>query len=71
MNIPMLLSQITQGIFAFFCTHAAGLAGKFQHLVLIMLVSEPRQTFLMERLILEAPQPPGAMCCCFCPPART
>lgn len=42
MNISMLLSQITQGIFAFFCTHAAGLAGKFQHLVLIMLVSEPQ-----------------------------
>ncbi|KAM9648177.1 uncharacterized protein ACIBXB_011224 isoform 5-T5 [Morphnus guianensis] len=41
-NISMLLSQITQGIFAFFCTHAAGLAGKFQHLVLIMLVSEPQ-----------------------------
>ncbi|XP_049673388.1 sodium-dependent lysophosphatidylcholine symporter 1-A-like isoform X6 [Accipiter gentilis] len=38
-NISMLLSQITQGIFAFFCTHAAGLAGKFQHLVLIMLVT--------------------------------
>ncbi|KAM6248637.1 sodium-dependent lysophosphatidylcholine symporter 1-like [Porphyrio hochstetteri] len=34
-----LAFQITQGIFAFFCTHAAGLAGKFQHLVLIMLVS--------------------------------
>ncbi|KAM7090729.1 sodium-dependent lysophosphatidylcholine symporter 1-like isoform 5-T6 [Ciconia maguari] len=32
-----LAFQITQGIFAFFCTHAAGLAGKFQHLVLIML----------------------------------
>lgn len=42
MNISMLLSQVTQGIFAFFCTHAAGLAGKFQHLVLIMLVSEPQ-----------------------------
>ncbi|XP_072735530.1 sodium-dependent lysophosphatidylcholine symporter 1-like isoform X2 [Ciconia boyciana] len=37
MNVSTLLSQITQGIFAFFCTHAAGLAGKFQHLVLIML----------------------------------
>ncbi|XP_040978691.1 sodium-dependent lysophosphatidylcholine symporter 1-B-like isoform X2 [Aquila chrysaetos chrysaetos] len=34
-----LAFQITQGIFAFFCTHAAGLAGKFQHLVLIMLVT--------------------------------
>ncbi|XP_034642970.1 sodium-dependent lysophosphatidylcholine symporter 1-B-like isoform X4 [Trachemys scripta elegans] len=33
-----LAFQIAQGIFAFFCTHAAGLAGKFQHLVLIMLV---------------------------------
>lgn len=32
-------SQVMQGIFAFFCTHAAGLAGKFQHLVLVMLVS--------------------------------
>lgn len=42
MNVSALLSQITQGIFAFFCTHAAGLAGKFQHLVLIMLVSEPQ-----------------------------
>ncbi|XP_072735533.1 sodium-dependent lysophosphatidylcholine symporter 1-like isoform X5 [Ciconia boyciana] len=39
MNVSTLLSQITQGIFAFFCTHAAGLAGKFQHLVLIMLVT--------------------------------
>ncbi|XP_075294716.1 sodium-dependent lysophosphatidylcholine symporter 1-like [Opisthocomus hoazin] len=38
-NVSVLLSQITQGIFAFFCTHAAGLAGKFQHLVLIMLVT--------------------------------
>ncbi|XP_040464353.1 sodium-dependent lysophosphatidylcholine symporter 1-like isoform X2 [Falco naumanni] len=37
-----LAFQITQGIFAFFCTHAAGLAGKFQHLVIIMLVSEPQ-----------------------------
>lgn len=45
MNVCMLLSQITQGIFAFFCTHAAGLAGKFQHLVLIMLVSEPQRDF--------------------------
>ncbi|XP_068272258.1 sodium-dependent lysophosphatidylcholine symporter 1-like isoform X2 [Nyctibius grandis] len=34
-----LAFQITQGIFAFFCTHVAGLAGKFQHLVLIMLVT--------------------------------
>ncbi|XP_027646071.1 sodium-dependent lysophosphatidylcholine symporter 1-like isoform X2 [Falco peregrinus] len=34
-----LAFQITQGIFAFFCTHAAGLAGKFQHLVIIMLVT--------------------------------
>ncbi|KFV53801.1 Major facilitator superfamily domain-containing protein 2A-A, partial [Gavia stellata] len=34
-----LAFQITQGIFAFFCTHAAGLAGKFQHLVLIMLIT--------------------------------
>ncbi|XP_069727642.1 sodium-dependent lysophosphatidylcholine symporter 1-like isoform X1 [Phaenicophaeus curvirostris] len=34
-----LAFQIMQGIFAFFCTHAAGLAGKFQHLVLIMLVT--------------------------------
>ncbi|XP_009985239.1 PREDICTED: sodium-dependent lysophosphatidylcholine symporter 1-like, partial [Tauraco erythrolophus] len=34
-----LAFQITQGIFAFFCTHAVGLAGKFQHLVLIMLVT--------------------------------
>ncbi|XP_074699732.1 sodium-dependent lysophosphatidylcholine symporter 1-like isoform X2 [Strix aluco] len=40
-----LAFQITQGIFAFFCTHAAGLAGKFQHLVLIMLVSEPQADF--------------------------
>ncbi|KAM6319430.1 sodium-dependent lysophosphatidylcholine symporter 1-A-like [Podargus strigoides] len=39
MNVCTLLSQITQGIFAFFCTHAAGLAGKFQHLMLIMLVA--------------------------------
>ncbi|XP_010288951.1 PREDICTED: sodium-dependent lysophosphatidylcholine symporter 1-A-like, partial [Phaethon lepturus] len=36
-----LAFQITQGIFAFFCTHAAGLAGKFQHLVLIMLLIIP------------------------------
>ncbi|XP_078507828.1 sodium-dependent lysophosphatidylcholine symporter 1-B-like isoform X2 [Lissotriton helveticus] len=34
-----LAFQLAQGIFAFFCTHAAGLAGSFQHLVLIMLVS--------------------------------
>nr|XP_021138055.1 sodium-dependent lysophosphatidylcholine symporter 1 isoform X8 [Columba livia] len=34
-----LENMIAQGIFAFFCTHAAGLAGKFQHLVLIMLVT--------------------------------
>ncbi|OPJ84964.1 hypothetical protein AV530_018013 [Patagioenas fasciata monilis] len=34
-----LAFQIAQGIFAFFCIHAAGLAGKFQHLVLIMLVT--------------------------------
>ncbi|XP_062445542.1 sodium-dependent lysophosphatidylcholine symporter 1-like [Rhea pennata] len=34
-----LAFQIAQGIFAVFCTHAAGLAGKFQHLVLIMLVT--------------------------------
>uniref|UniRef100_A0A8D0HIV8 Uncharacterized protein n=1 Tax=Sphenodon punctatus TaxID=8508 RepID=A0A8D0HIV8_SPHPU len=33
-----LAFQLAQGIFAFFCTHAAGLAGSFQHLVLIMLV---------------------------------
>ncbi|XP_039353764.1 sodium-dependent lysophosphatidylcholine symporter 1-like isoform X3 [Mauremys reevesii] len=33
-----LAFQIAQGIFAFFCTHAAGLAGRFQHLMLIMLV---------------------------------
>lgn len=38
-NVPVSSSQVMQGIFAFFCTHAAGLAGKFQHLVLIMLVS--------------------------------
>nr|XP_042698554.1 sodium-dependent lysophosphatidylcholine symporter 1-B-like isoform X3 [Chrysemys picta bellii] len=36
-----LAFQIAQGIFAFFCTHAAGLAGKFQHLVLIMLLIIP------------------------------
>ncbi|XP_009953873.1 PREDICTED: sodium-dependent lysophosphatidylcholine symporter 1-like, partial [Leptosomus discolor] len=40
-NLSALPSQITQGIFAFFCTHAAGLAGKFQHLVLIMLLMIP------------------------------
>ncbi|XP_010219288.1 PREDICTED: sodium-dependent lysophosphatidylcholine symporter 1-A-like [Tinamus guttatus] len=34
-----LAFQIAQGIFATFCTHAAGLAGKFQHLLLVMLVS--------------------------------
>nr|XP_038021950.1 sodium-dependent lysophosphatidylcholine symporter 1 isoform X2 [Anas platyrhynchos]XP_038021951.1 sodium-dependent lysophosphatidylcholine symporter 1 isoform X2 [Anas platyrhynchos] len=34
-----LAFQVMQGIFAFFCTHAAGLAGKFQHLVLVMLVT--------------------------------
>nr|XP_009490891.1 PREDICTED: sodium-dependent lysophosphatidylcholine symporter 1-like [Pelecanus crispus] len=34
-----LAFQIIQGIFAFFCTYAAGLAGKFHHLVLIMLVT--------------------------------
>ncbi|KAJ1122874.1 hypothetical protein NDU88_001347 [Pleurodeles waltl] len=34
-----LAFQLAQGIFAFFCTHAAGLAGSFQHLVVIMLVS--------------------------------
>ncbi|XP_075577187.1 sodium-dependent lysophosphatidylcholine symporter 1-like [Pelecanus crispus] len=39
MNVSVLLSQIIQGIFAFFCTYAAGLAGKFHHLVLIMLVT--------------------------------
>ncbi|XP_074868194.1 sodium-dependent lysophosphatidylcholine symporter 1-like isoform X2 [Carettochelys insculpta] len=33
-----LAFQVAQGIFAFFCTHVAGLAGSFQHLVLIMLV---------------------------------
>ncbi|XP_077192116.1 sodium-dependent lysophosphatidylcholine symporter 1-like isoform X2 [Paroedura picta] len=33
-----LAFQLAQGIFAFFCTHAAGLPGSFQHLVLIMLV---------------------------------
>lgn len=38
-NVPVSPSQVMQGIFAFFCTHAAGLAGKFQHLVLVMLVS--------------------------------
>ncbi|KAK2520732.1 hypothetical protein Q9233_011368 [Columba guinea] len=36
-----LENMIAQGIFAFFCTHAAGLAGKFQHLVLIMLLIIP------------------------------
>ncbi|XP_035422990.1 sodium-dependent lysophosphatidylcholine symporter 1-like isoform X5 [Cygnus atratus] len=36
-----LAFQVMQGIFAFFCTHAAGLAGKFQHLVLIMLLIIP------------------------------
>ncbi|XP_027723203.1 sodium-dependent lysophosphatidylcholine symporter 1-like [Vombatus ursinus] len=30
--------QMAQGIFAFFCTHAAGLSGTFQYLVLILLV---------------------------------
>ncbi|XP_071882477.1 sodium-dependent lysophosphatidylcholine symporter 1 isoform X3 [Anas platyrhynchos] len=34
-----LAFQVMQGIFAFFCTHAVGLAGKFQHLVLVMLVT--------------------------------
>ncbi|XP_068768637.1 sodium-dependent lysophosphatidylcholine symporter 1-like isoform X2 [Struthio camelus] len=34
-----LAFQVAQGIFAVFCTHAAGLAGKFQHLVLVMLVT--------------------------------
>ncbi|XP_048353901.1 sodium-dependent lysophosphatidylcholine symporter 1-B-like [Sphaerodactylus townsendi] len=34
-----LAFQLAQGIFAFFCTHAAGLPGSFQHLVLIMLVA--------------------------------
>ncbi|XP_032054451.1 sodium-dependent lysophosphatidylcholine symporter 1-like [Aythya fuligula] len=34
-----LAFQVMQGIFAFFCIHAAGLAGKFQHLVLVMLVT--------------------------------
>ncbi|XP_044515713.1 major facilitator superfamily domain-containing protein 2B-like [Gracilinanus agilis] len=29
---------MAQGIFAFFCTHAAGLTGSFQYLVLILLV---------------------------------
>ncbi|XP_062999904.1 sodium-dependent lysophosphatidylcholine symporter 1-like [Elgaria multicarinata webbii] len=32
-----LAFQLVQGIFAFFCTHVAGLAGSFQYLVLIML----------------------------------
>ncbi|XP_069507019.1 sodium-dependent lysophosphatidylcholine symporter 1-like isoform X2 [Ambystoma mexicanum] len=34
-----LAFQLAQGIFAFFCTHAADLGGSFQHLVLIMLVA--------------------------------
>ncbi|KAM9527935.1 LOW QUALITY PROTEIN: sodium-dependent lysophosphatidylcholine symporter 1-like [Guaruba guarouba] len=34
-----LAFQITRRIFAFFCTHAAGLARKFQHLVLLMLIT--------------------------------
>ncbi|XP_027621775.1 sodium-dependent lysophosphatidylcholine symporter 1-like isoform X2 [Tupaia chinensis] len=33
-----LAFQMVQGIFAFFCTHAAGLAGSFQYLVIIMLI---------------------------------
>ncbi|XP_053250599.1 sodium-dependent lysophosphatidylcholine symporter 1-like isoform X3 [Podarcis raffonei] len=36
--LASLAFQLAQGIFAFFCTHAAGLPGSFQHLVLIMLV---------------------------------
>ncbi|KAJ6655877.1 hypothetical protein lerEdw1_004647 [Lerista edwardsae] len=36
--LASLAFQLAQGIFAFFCTHAAGLAGRFPHLVLIMLV---------------------------------
>ncbi|XP_061486860.1 sodium-dependent lysophosphatidylcholine symporter 1-like isoform X1 [Rhineura floridana] len=36
--LASLAFQLAQGIFAFFCTHVAGLAGSFQHLVLIMLV---------------------------------
>nr|XP_016852155.1 PREDICTED: sodium-dependent lysophosphatidylcholine symporter 1 isoform X3 [Anolis carolinensis] len=32
-----LAFQLIQGIFALFCTHVSGLAGRFQHLVLIML----------------------------------
>ncbi|XP_068768642.1 sodium-dependent lysophosphatidylcholine symporter 1-like isoform X5 [Struthio camelus] len=39
MNVSVSPSQVAQGIFAVFCTHAAGLAGKFQHLVLVMLVT--------------------------------
>lgn len=30
--------QMAQGNLALFCTHAAGMAGYFQHLVLILLV---------------------------------
>nr|XP_060627848.1 sodium-dependent lysophosphatidylcholine symporter 1-like [Anolis sagrei ordinatus] len=36
--LASLAIQLIQGIFALFCTHASGLAGRFQHLVLIMLV---------------------------------
>nr|XP_006003241.1 PREDICTED: sodium-dependent lysophosphatidylcholine symporter 1-like [Latimeria chalumnae] len=34
-----LAFQLTQGNFALFCTHVAGLGGDFQHLVLVLLVS--------------------------------
>ncbi|XP_006030615.2 sodium-dependent lysophosphatidylcholine symporter 1-B-like isoform X1 [Alligator sinensis] len=37
--LASLAFQVTQGIFAFYCTHAGGMAGRFQHLVLIMLVT--------------------------------
>ncbi|XP_019365579.1 PREDICTED: sodium-dependent lysophosphatidylcholine symporter 1-like isoform X3 [Gavialis gangeticus] len=37
--LASLAFQVAQGIFAFYCTHASGMAGRFQHLVLIMLVT--------------------------------
>ncbi|XP_042318217.1 sodium-dependent lysophosphatidylcholine symporter 1-like isoform X4 [Sceloporus undulatus] len=36
--LASLAFQLIQGIFALFCTYVSGLAGRFQHLVLIMLV---------------------------------
>ncbi|XP_054836579.1 sodium-dependent lysophosphatidylcholine symporter 1-B-like isoform X4 [Eublepharis macularius] len=52
-----LAFQLAQGIFAFFCTHAAGLPDSFPYLVLILLVYASRCSGRLQALQSHLPQP--------------